>query len=70
MNEEEFTWFKHFMKEILPAIASEYKVRIEPIFIEETRTWNVPVADMKLLDEQINNRNDVELYKSPTLDAF
>jgi hypothetical protein len=70
MNEEEFEWFKHFIKEILPAIASEYKVRIEPIFIEKTGTWNVPVADMKLLDEQINNRDDVNRYKSPTLDTF
>jgi len=70
MNEKEFTWFKHFMKKIFPAIASEYNVRIEPIFIEETGTWNVPVADLELLDEQIENCNNVKSYKSPTLDTF
>lgn len=70
MSNDEFTLFRHFVKEMLPAVASEHKVRIEPIFIDETGTWNVPVADMKLLDEQINNQEDIEIYNSPTLDTF
>lgn len=70
MSNDEFTWFRHFLKEIIPAIASDHKVRIEPIFIEETNTWNVPVADIKLLDEQINNHDEIEIYHSPTLETF
>jgi len=65
MSSEEFTMFRHFIKEMLPAVVSKHKVRIEPIFIEETNSWNIPVADLKLLDDQISGDEDIRIYDSP-----
>jgi hypothetical protein len=65
MSDDEFNMFQHFIKEMLPAVVSKHKVRIEPIFIEETGSWNIPLADIKLLDGQISGDDDIRIYDSP-----
>lgn len=49
MDSKTFELYRQFWHEILPAIGEMCSVPIEPIFIDEDRSWHVPEADMRML---------------------
>ncbi|QKG94096.1 HNH endonuclease [Halorubrum salinarum] len=63
MTDVEFWWFKHLLKEMIPALAEDFNVRLQPKFgLEDDKVWYLPLGDIRLLDKQLLE-SDVE-YQS------
>lgn len=54
MTGTEFDWFKHFMQEMLPALAREFDIRLVPKFgLADEDAWHLPLGDIRRLDQQL-----------------
>lgn len=54
MTDREFLWFKHLLKEMMPAMARELNVRLAPKFgLNNEKVWYIPLGDLRLLDKQL-----------------
>lgn len=65
MEQKDFIWFRHFWKEMLPALseAAVADSRIEPYFDDPNRpykAWHIPLGDVRRLDEILTGRSDVK----------
>ena len=56
MEPETFELYRHFWRNILPKIGDLCNVPIEPIYVDEDKSWHVAEADMRLLMGSIENR--------------
>jgi hypothetical protein len=63
MTDEEFILFRQFLKKMLPALAHEYGVTIQPKFnLDGNEAWHCPLGDIRRLDRQLNET--VDPYRS------
>lgn len=54
MSKREFIWFKHFIKEMVPAMADVVGTKIRPKFnLDEQGYWYIPVGDVIALNKQL-----------------
>jgi|APHM01.1.fsa_nt_gi HNH endonuclease. len=54
MTDVEFHWYKHFIKQIVPALARVADVRVQPKYnLDSEKAWYVPLGDLRRLDEQL-----------------
>lgn len=57
MGEVEFAWFKHFVKEQIPALT---RVVVEPeadtLFnLKNDDAWHIPIGDIRRIDQHLSN---------------
>jgi len=63
MTDVEFYWFKHLLKRMLPRLANEFDVRLQPKFgLDDDDVWYLPLGDLRRLDKQLYE--DDEAYQS------
>lgn len=54
MDSYEFSWFRHVMNEMLPAIARQLGIRLSPKFkVENKEIWELSVGDLCALDRAL-----------------
>ena len=54
MTDAEFQWFKHFVKEMLPALARQVGVRLQSKYnLAGEQAWHLPEGDLRRLDKQL-----------------
>jgi hypothetical protein len=59
MTQTEFIWFRHFLKEILPALARVYRVRLRPKFkLDDRQAWYISLGDLRRLDSHISDEDN------------
>lgn len=69
MTEVEFQWFRHLMNEIIPVLAREFRVLLQPKFgLMDDSVWYLPLGDLRRLDEQLL-KAEVE-YQSLRADQY
>lgn len=65
MSNVEFKWFKHFLKEMIPAMAQGYNIRLVPKFgLTGGTVWYLPLGDLRRLDQEILEADEEEQYSS------
>lgn len=58
MTDREFIWFKHFVDEMIPAMAQAAGGRVTPKFgLDNGTVWYIPVGDLIHLDGQLTKSN-------------
>lgn len=58
MTDREFGWFKHFVDEMIPAIAQVAGGRVTPKFnLDDAKVWYLPIGDVIHLDGQLTDAN-------------
>jgi hypothetical protein len=58
MSDVEFTWFKHLLNQVLPTLADQFSVRLQPKFgLADDSSWYLPLGDLRRLDRQLFEAN-------------
>ncbi len=58
MTGVEFRWFRHFVKEMLPKLAEEHGIELEPKFnLDDGEAWHLPLGDFRRLDRQLSKED-------------
>lgn len=71
MTDTEFIWFKHLLKEMLPAMSKSFDVMMKPKFgIADQDMWHLPLGDIRRLDEQLSDASVIEEYSSLRLEEY
>ena len=65
MIQKDFTWFRHFWKQILPAMSEVIlSHRLEPVFdIADSRpydAWHIPLGELRRLDEVLEEMEGID----------
>lgn len=55
MTELEFAWFRHFVDEMIPALARAVDVRTKPKYrLMNTEGWAIPLGDLRRMDSELS----------------
>jgi hypothetical protein len=69
MNDVEFYWFKHLLDEMLPRLADEFGVHLNPKFgLKDDNAWYLPLGDLRRLDKSLYEADDE--YQSYRTEQF
>ncbi len=61
----EFMWFRKLLREMIPAMARAFDVRLEPKFgLDDQDRWYLPVGDLRRLDRQLLEADEDDQYSS------
>lgn len=63
MVQRDFIWFRHFWKEVFPAMSETVAYRVEPLFnIANSRpyqAWHIPKGDLQRLDDVLSGMDNI-----------
>ena len=58
MTEYEFTLFRQFLREMVPAMARSHNVRLVPKYkLDNRQVWHLPLGDVKRLDKTLSEED-------------
>lgn len=59
MTTVEFCWYKHFSKQMIPAMARQVDIYTETSFgIDDAEAWHMPLGDVRRLDQQLTELDE------------
>jgi hypothetical protein len=64
MVQKDFIWYRHFWKEVIPAMSEAVGYRVEPLFnianSKSYQAWHIPQGDLRRLDGVLSDMSDID----------